>query len=139
MHLTPAWSRWTTDLASRGLTVLPQSHLVPVDVWLHAGGGELLHLTGRGTTLRLSRHADTDLTGLLLRAECDCRSHREAGATPRVALRPGAVPLASVTYDGAALHGWTGVHAARLSPAELAPLLDELLDSLALPVRAAAV
>lgn len=130
MHISPAWSRWTADLASRGLTVLPQSHLVPVDVWLLGPNGELLHLTGRGTTLRLRRYVESDLTGLLLRAECDCKSHREAGATARVALRPDAVPLASVAYDGAALRGWTGVHAAALRPVELAPLLDVLLDVL---------
>ena len=140
MHTSPAWSRWTADLASRGLTVLPQSHLVPVDVWLRGPDAELLHLTGRGTTLRLQRFAESDLTGLLLRAECDCKSHREAGATARVALRPDAVPLASVSYDGAARHGWTGVHAARLRPAELAPLLDvllaDLVGNLAAPVAA---
>jgi hypothetical protein len=130
MHTSPAWSRWTADLASRGLTVLPQSHLVPVDMWLLGPAGELLHLTGRGTTLRLRRYVESDLTGLLLRAECDCKSHREAGATARVALRPDAVPLASVAFDGAALRGWTGVHAAALRPAELAPLLDVLLDVL---------
>ena len=80
-------------LAPRGLTVLPQSHLVPVDVWLRDASGALLHLTGRGTTLRLRAYDATDLTAVLLRSECDCRAHREAGAAHRVALRPGATPV----------------------------------------------
>ena len=119
------------SLAPRGWTVLPQSHLVPVDVWL-ARGDSLLHLSGRGTTLRLRAYAQSDLTVALLRAECDCQSHREAGATARVVLRPGAVPSVHAVYDGALRHGWTGIEAARLRVPELLPVMDELL-SLVLP------
>lgn len=128
---------WSPRLAARGLVVLPQSHLVPVDVWLRrTADGTLLHLTGRGTTLRLRTYADSDLTVMLLRSECDCQSHREAGATHRVVLRPGAAPATEVAYDGAALHGWTGVEAARLGVAALAPVLDRLLATTAAPVHA---
>ena len=140
MIVTAAWSRWTAELEGRGIAVLPQSHLVPVDLWLRTSAGEVLNLTGRGTTVRLRSYAETDLTGLLLRAECDCRSHREAGATPRLVLRPGTSALAEASYDGAARHGWTGVHAARLGVPELRPLLDLLLTELLAPgpvVRAA--
>jgi hypothetical protein len=115
-----------TSLAPRGWSVLPQSHLVPIDVWLRSGP-VLLHLSGRGTTVRLRRYAESDLAVALLRAECDCQSHREAGAAARVVLQPGAVPSASVAYDGAARHGWTGVEAARLRADELRPVLAELL------------
>ncbi|GAA1912988.1 hypothetical protein [Nocardioides marmoribigeumensis] len=118
-----------TSLAPRGWSVLPQSHLVPVDVWLRSGP-VLLHLSGRGTTVRLRRYAESDLAVALLRAECDCQSHREAGAAARVVLRPGAAPSASVAYDGAARHGWTGVEAARLRADELRPVLAELLADL---------
>ena len=121
---------WSTHLAARGLRVLPQSHLVPVDVWLRDAAGTLLHLTGRGTTVRLRTYDESDLTVVLLRAECDCRSHREAGVAHRVALRPGAVPSVEVAYDGAARHGWTGVEAALLRPTGLGPILDELLRAL---------
>jgi hypothetical protein len=96
-------------------------------VWLRDPNGTLLHLTGRGTTVRLRTYDDSDLTVALLRSECDCRSHREAGAAHRVVLRPGAVPSVEVAYDGAARHGWTGVEAALLKPAGLAPVLEELL------------
>ncbi len=129
-------SAWSTDLAARGLHVLPQSHLVPVDVWLREPCGSLLHLTGRGTTVRLRTYDASDLATVLLRAECDCREHREAGAAHRVSLRPGAQSLAEASYDGAVRHGWTGVEAALLGSAELGPVLDELLA--ALTVRLAA-
>ncbi len=126
-----------STLAPRGLTVLPHSHLVPVDLWLRSGSGLLLHLSGRGTTLRLRAYSDSDLTAVLLRAECDCQSHREAGAAHRVALRPGAVPSASLVYDGAARHGWTGVEAALLRPVALRPILDELVPLVLDPATSA--
>ena len=118
-----------STLAPRGLRVLPQSHLVPVDVWL-AGPGSLLHLTGRSTRVRLRTYSASDLTTLEVRSECDCRSHRDAGAAERVVLRPGALPTAEAVYDGAAHHGWTGVEAARLGVLELVPVLDVLLADL---------
>jgi hypothetical protein len=125
-----ALSSWSTHLAARGLTVLPQSHLVPIDVWLRDAAGSLLHLTGRGTTVRLRTYAESDLTVVLLRAECDCRSHREAGAAHRVTLRPGAVPTTEAAYDGAARHGWTGVEAALVAPDALAAILTTLLSEI---------
>ena len=117
-------------LAPRGLSVLPQSHLVPVDVWLRDASGALLHLTGRGTTLRLRAYDATDLTAVLLRSECDCRAHREAGAAHRVALRPGATPVSEAAYDGATRHGWTGIEAAMLRGEALAAVLRDLLGAL---------
>jgi hypothetical protein len=123
------------SLAPHGLTVLPQSHLVPVDVWLRDGAGALLHLRGRGTTLRLRAYDASDLTAVLLRSECDCRAHREAGAAHRVALRPGARPVSEAAYDGAARHGWSGVEAAMLRGEALADVLQELLAVMVEPVE----
>lgn len=123
-------------LATRGLRVLPQSHLVPVDVWLASESGLRLHLTGRGPRVRLSAYATSDLTVLAVRSECDCRSHRDAGAAERVVLRPGAVPTVEALYDGAARHGWSGVEAGRLRVPELVPVLAVLLDELLGPVVA---
>jgi hypothetical protein len=115
------------SLAPLGFSVLPQSHLVPVDVWLREASGSVLHLSGRGTTLRLRSYDASDLTAVLLRSECDCRAHREAGAAHRVALSPGARPVSEAAYDGAARHGWTGVEAAVLRGEALAAVLRELL------------
>src|SRR4051794_29268632 len=94
-------------LAPHGYAVLPQSHLVPVDVWLRSSAS-LLHLTGRGRPVRRRPSAEPALTVVLLRAGCACGSHREAGAAAGVVLGPGAVPAVEAVYDGAARHGWTG-------------------------------
>ena len=136
--LTPLPSRspslsfrsWTERLRTAGLVVLPQSHAVPVDLWARDATGRVLHLRARGTRLVLRSYDPTDLTTVLLRAECDCAEHRTAGAAGRVVLTPGARPTAEAVYDGAAEAGWTGVAAGRLTAAEAAPLFEALLRRL---------
>lgn len=130
MTRTTAFAAWTQALAARGFVVLPASHAVPVELWLREPAGTVLHLRARGTTLALRRHAAADLTGLLLRAECDCAEHRTAGARARSVLRPGAVPLAEAVLDGADAFGWRGVEAGLLDVAGAAPLFDALLERL---------
>lgn len=123
-----ATSAWAAALTRLHLRALPHSTYVPVDAWLAdpLAPSRLLHLQARGTRVRLAVHDASDLTTLLLRAECDCEEHRQAGAAGRPALRPGASPLAEVVYDGAAEAGWTGVAGGRLRRDEVAPLLLDL-------------
>jgi hypothetical protein len=121
---------WTNQLRAGGLTVLPQSHAVPVDLWVREPTGHVLHLRARGTRLVLRAYEGSAFTTVLLRAECDCEAHRTAGAAGRLVLTPGAQPLAEVEYDGAAESGWSGVAAGLLSVAEAARFFVLLLDRL---------
>ena len=141
MTTTVTTPSWADVLATRGLRLLPQSQLVPIDAWLAAprSPSRLLRLVARGTRVRLTVYDGSDLTTMLVRAECDCEEHRQAGAAGRPALRPGAAPLAEVVYDGARRDGWTGVAAGLLRPDEVAPVLDLLLHDLAELDRASAL
>jgi hypothetical protein len=131
MTTTPL-ATWAGVTAARDLRTLPQSRFVPVDAWLidPRRPSEVLNLLARGTRVRLRVYDRSDLTTLLLRAECDCEEHRLAGAVGRPVLNPGAAPRAEATYDGAARAGWSGVAAGLLRPDEVAPVLDELLRAL---------
>jgi hypothetical protein len=122
-HLT--FAAWTAALAERGLTVLPSSHAVPIELWARDDEG-VLHFQAQGTRVRLRRYEASDLTGLILRSECDCEEHRSAGAARRVVLRPGATPLAEAQVDGSAEFGWTGFEAGLLDVPTAAVLFDRL-------------
>jgi hypothetical protein len=124
---------WTRALTARGYDVLPASHAVPVSLWLRESNGRVLHFTARGTRLRLHAYEPSDLTVLLLRAACDCAEHRQAGATSRVVLNPGAVPLETHELDGAEVFGWRGHEAALLPLPEAAGFLESLLARLSGP------
>lgn len=126
---------WTRRLVARGYALLPASHAVPVSLWLR-DGDRVLHYAARGTRLRLLAFSPSDLTTLILRAECDCAEHRQAGGTGRVVLNPGAAPLESHELDGAVVFGWTGHEAASLSLAESAGILESLLARLSPAVPA---
>lgn len=125
-----AFAAWTELLRARGFVVLPASHRVPVELWLREPSGHVLHLRARGTSIVLRRYDAADLTGLILRSECDCEAHRQAGAARRTVLAPGAMPLAEARYDGAAEHGWTGVRAALVDVPTAIGLFDVLVESL---------
>lgn len=124
---------WAHVLERHGLRVLPHSHFVPLDVWLvhPQAPRQLWRLLARGTSVRLTSYDRSDLTTLLLRAECDCEEHRLAGASGRPVLAPGTTPLAEAVYDGSSRAGWTGVRAGLLRRDEAAPILDELWADLA--------
>jgi hypothetical protein len=124
------FAEWTDHLRSEGFAVLPQSHAVPVDLWLRAPEDRVLHLRARGTRLVLRAFEASDFTTVLLRAECDCEAHRAAGAAGRLVLTPGAHPVAEAAYDGAAEAGWTGVAAGLLRVPEAAGLFVLLLARL---------
>jgi hypothetical protein len=128
---------WTRALSARGYGVLPASHAVPVSLWLRDDGpdcdatkGRVLHYSARGTRLRLAVYRPSDLTTLILRAACDCKEHRQAGATGRVALNPGAEPAEVHELDGARVFGWRGHEAALLPLHETAGILESLLPRL---------
>jgi hypothetical protein len=116
------FAEWTERLRAEGFVVLPQSHAVPIDLWVREPAGRVLHLRGRGTRLVLRAYESTDFTTVLLRAECDCEAHRVAGAAGRLVLTPGARPVAEAEYDGAAEAGWSGVAAGLLRVPEAAGL-----------------
>lgn len=131
------FSSWTAALAERGLSVLPPSHPVPVELWARDADG-VVHFRARGTTVTLRRYQDSDLTGLILRSECDCAEHRTAGAGTRTVLAPGAAPVAEVQIDGAAEFGWRAIEAGRLDVPAAAVLFDLLHERLGAAGRSAA-
>ncbi len=123
---------WSRALHARGLRVLPQSTAVPVEVWLRderTGQDDLLHLRARGTTVALTRYDAQDLAAVILRSECDCESHRTAGAAIRPTLVPGARPVARAVYDGRREAGWTGVEAGLLRLSGVATFFELRLPS----------
>jgi hypothetical protein len=122
---------WTERLRADGFVVMPQSHAVPVDLWVRDPAGRVLHLRARGTRVALRAYESSDLTTVLLRAECDCAEHRTAGAAGRAVLAPGTEPVAEVEYDGASEAGWTGVAAGLLRVPEAAELFVLLSARLA--------
>jgi hypothetical protein len=124
------FSTWNRVLADRGLSVVPPSHAVPVDVWALLPGAGALHFRCRGTIATLAVYADADLvlTEPEVSASCDCGAeHRTARSETRVALRRGARPSAQATYDGRAERGWKGHEAGLLGVAEAALLFERLL------------
>jgi hypothetical protein len=124
------FTRWTRSLGARGYAVLPSSHAVPVSLWLRDGDpreGRVLHFGARGTRLRLAVYEPSDLTTLILRAACDCEEHRQAGATGRVVLNPGAVALEVHELDGASVFGWRGHEAALLPLQDAAGIFESLV------------
>ncbi|HSE72548.1 MAG TPA: hypothetical protein VLA97_17400 [Nocardioidaceae bacterium] len=125
MDTSLTYTGWTASLAARGLSVLPSSHAVPVQLWVREGD-HVLHLLARGTTVTLRRYHASDLTGLILRSECDCAEHRTAGAGRRTVLAPDAVALAEVVFDGRTKLGWRGVEAGLVDVPTAAALFDRL-------------
>ena len=131
------FASWTRALSARGFGVLPSSHAVPVSLWLRDGDADsgpenerVLHFAARGTRLRLAVYRPSDLTTLILRAACDCEEHRQAGATGRIVLNPGAAPLEVHELEGASVFGWTGHEAALLSLQDAAGIFESLLARL---------
>ncbi len=131
--MTSTFTSWTRALRARGFGVLPTSHAVPVSLWLLDGeseDGRVLHFAARGTRLVLTAWRPTDLTTLLLRAACDCTEHRQAGATGRTVVNPGAQPLERHELDGSEVFGWQGHEAALLPLQDAAGVFESLLARL---------
>jgi hypothetical protein len=131
---------WTTDLKHHGITLLPGSSTVPVEVYGLLPDGTALHFRCRGTsvTLRLYDAADVSVavgvrepvrtelpvTGEVWLAPADVL----ASAGGRTVLT--GAPLAEAVLDGRERFGWTAHEAGLLRPAAAVPLLLELLDDL---------
>lgn len=121
---------WISGLTARGFTVLPSSHAVPVQLWLRDDSGRVLHFLARGTRLSLREYLASDLTGMILRSECDCAEHRTAGAGRRTVLVPGATPVAEATFDGERVLGWSSIEAGLLDVPSAALWFDRLFGEL---------
>ena len=112
---------WTADLAARGLTALPPSTAVPVELYAVLPDGDLLHFRARGTTVTLRRYAADDVSVVLptayagttpeALAVADVRALPDAVGAGRVLLPAHARPVAEVAIDGTARFGWTGFEA----------------------------
>ncbi|REF38142.1 hypothetical protein [Thermasporomyces composti] len=127
------FATWTRSLSDRGLDVVPPSHPVPVRLSILPPDGGLLEFRCRGTRVTLERYAEADVLLVVPEAwcACGCGRHLPAPMTPpRVAVRPGARPIATAVYDGAVERGWSGYEAGLLRVEEAAVLLDALLPAL---------
>jgi hypothetical protein len=155
---------WVADLTQRGITVLPPSHAVPVELHGVLPDGRGLHFRCRGTTvtLRVLAVADTQVAlpvtvgaptefpvmpDVLLPLAEGLDQARQRGAIARLVFPNDAAPESAAAIDGKARFGWSGYEAGLLSVDAAAPLFDELLarvglDRLARPavhsLRAAA-
>ena len=137
--MTPlAPPRWHDVVTRRGLRVIPNSSVVPIDVWLTDPRvpSRVTRLLARGTTVRLLGYDSSDLSALLLRSECDCEEHRTAGAGSRTVLNPGAAAAAEVVFDGARELGWRGYEAGLLDIAGAGAMFDSMLEELGAEVEA---
>jgi len=127
------FSAWTRALSSRGLTVVPPSHPVPITLWILRSTGGALHFSCRGTRVALSAYDDSAIVFTRRVATCGCgcgRYVRNVEAPPRMTVRPGARPVRVARFDGAEHLGWTGYEAGLLGVAEGAALFERLLAEL---------
>lgn len=124
---------WTRALSSRGLTVVPPSHPVPIMLWILRSTGGALHFVCRGTHATLHAYADSDIVFRRRTPACGCGCGRLAGDSdvpPRLTVLPGARPAGVARFDGAERLGWTGYEAGLLRVADGAVLFDRLLGEL---------
>lgn len=128
------FSAWTRALADRGFTVVPPSHIAPVDIWALTPQGTALHFRCRGTSVTLAEYADADLHVVMPTAICGCGCGAAAAPPPsagQFSVRPGARPIRSTGYDGRRERGWTYQEAGLLTIGQAAVLFEALLGSLA--------
>ncbi len=140
---------WVADLTQRGMTVLPPSHAVPVELHVILPDGRGLHFRCRGTTvtLRLFAVADTRVAvpvavsaptefpvvpEVLLPVAEGVDQARMRGAVFRLVFPNDARPQSVDSIDGRTRFGWSAYEAGLLSVEEAAPLFDELLTRLGL-------
>ncbi|HEU4948926.1 MAG TPA: hypothetical protein VFT31_17395 [Kribbella sp.] len=117
-------------LASRGLRLLPGSHVVPVDLLVELPEATIAHFTARGTTLRLRCYSPASLTSIVLAPECGCGDHHPQVGPIRPVLSARAVPLSERTIDGRRLFGWQGHEAGLLRLADASTYFFDLLGEL---------
>jgi hypothetical protein len=135
---------WVSQLARRGINVLPPSHAVPVEVHAVLADGRGLHFRCRGTTVTLRVFpaaaarvavpvdvgAPTEfpiVPDVLFPVAEGLRRARAGGAAYRLVFPSAAAPEAVTSIDGRVRFGWSAYEAGQLSVRSAAPLLDELL------------
>jgi hypothetical protein len=133
---------WIDELARRGISVLPPTTAVPVELYAALPDGRGLHFRCRGTqvTLRIFAPESVRLavpvrestpTELPLLTEvwlplAGAQVVERGGV--RVVLAGD--PVASAAVDGVQRFGWSGYEAGLLRVAEAQPLFEELLAAL---------
>ena len=129
-----------TELQRHGITLLPGSSTVPVELYALLADGRALHFLCRGTSVTLRLHDGADVAVAVGIREA---VRTELPVTGEVWFAPGDVlasaggrtvltgsPVAEAVLDGRERFGWTGHEAGLLRPAAALPLLLELLDDL---------
>jgi len=144
----PSLSSWTANLAGRGITVLPPSAAVPVELHAALSDGRGLHFRCRGTQVRMRVFAAEDVrlavpARALAPTELPLTTERwvplaeveAAGAldVARARVVFTGTPQAVAAIDGAQRYGWRGYEAGLLRIGQAAALFDELLGALVPP------
>jgi hypothetical protein len=135
-------SDWTAELARRGITVMPPTTAVPVELYAALPDGRALHFRCRGTraTLRIYAADSVHLavpvreatpTELPLTTEIRL-PFAGAQVVERHLVRMviSGVPIASAVHDGAQRYGWSRYEAGLLRVGEAKQLFEELLATL---------
>jgi hypothetical protein len=133
---------WIDELARRGISVLPPTTAVPVELYAALPDGRGLHFRCRGTqvTLRIFAPQSVRLavpvrestpTELPLLTEVWLPlAGAQVVERGRVRVVLAGDPVASATVDGAQRFGWSGYEAGLLRVPEVQPLFEELLAAL---------
>jgi hypothetical protein len=138
MSTPDTFAAWTTELARRGITVLPPSAAVPVELHAALPDGRAVHFRCRGTRVSLRVFAAEDVRlAVPARAgaptELPLTTERwlplgAAGAAPTRVVFTGQA-TATAAIEGGQRWGWRGYEAGLLRVREAALLFDELLGS----------
>lgn len=129
---------WTHELRRRGITVLPGSTSVPVELYGLLPDGRAVHFLCRGASVTLRLYA-ADSVALAVgiretvRAELPVTGEVWLRATDVIGTATGRAvllgePVAEAVLDGRARFGWTSYEAGLLRGAAALPLFTELLD-----------
>jgi len=135
-------SHWTAELARRGITVLPPTTAVPVELHAALPDGRGLHFRCRGTRATLGIYAADSVrlavpvreatpTELPLTTEVRVPFAGARVVEQRlVRMVISGAPAASALLDGAERFGWSGYEAGLLRVSQAKPLFEELLATL---------
>jgi hypothetical protein len=143
---------WVADLTRRGITILPPTHAVPIELHAVLPDGRGLHFRCRGTTvtmrvfpaeamrvaLPVTIDAPTEfpiVPEVLLPVAEGLDEARASGCAYRLVAPRGSAPESVAIVDGRARFGWSAYEAGLLTVAAAAPLFDELLALVSLDAR----
>jgi hypothetical protein len=137
------FSTWVRSLAQQGISVLPPSHAVPVELHALLSDGRGLHFRCRGTTVTL-RVFPAEATRVAVPIEVDAPTEfplvpdvlfsvaegldhaKASGGAYRLVFPRPAEPEAIASIDGRARFAWSAHEAGLLSVGAAAALFDEL-------------